>query len=152
MLAHRKFENASIETNDSILHTGDFEKLLLEAIDESFSSLGESAKRSIYFRLEKSFSIKKENIPNRLVAFAQAIEKIFGSGANLLEISIMKKLHEKVGTNFEWDKLKSFGFAGYITETKRYFQEKNRVNIQYVPKVLAKNQRVSVEGGGEQVL
>lgn len=127
MLKHKKFEDALIEADECTLHTGDFEKLLLEAIDESFSSLGESAKRSIYFRLEKNFSIKKEHIPNRIAAFAQAVEKIFGPSANLLEISIMKKLHEKVETNFEWDKLKSFGFAGYLTETKRYFQEKNGV-------------------------
>lgn len=78
----------------------DFKKLLLEAVDEGLSSLGDSAKRAIYFYLEKTFKIKKQEIPNKIDEFTNAIEKIFGHGAKLIEIQIMKHLYEKVGNDF----------------------------------------------------
>jgi len=88
-------------TLESRLHRHDFRKLLLEAVDEVFSSsLGDSAKRAIYFHLQKTFKIRKQEIPNKIDEFANAIEKIFGDGAKLLEIRIMKHLYEKVGNEF----------------------------------------------------
>ncbi len=74
-----------------------FEKFLLEAIDESFSWLGESGKRTIYFHLEKEYKISKQDIPYRIEDFTEAIEGIFGLGAKLLEIKIMKSLFTKMG-------------------------------------------------------
>ena len=79
-----------------------FKKLLLEAVDEGLSSLGNSSKQAIYFHLEKTFKIKKQDIPNRIEEFTNAIEKIFGHGAKILEIQIMKLLYEKVGHDFEY--------------------------------------------------
>ena len=79
-----------------------FEELLLEAVDEGLSSLGDSPKQAIYFYLEKTFKIKKMDIPNKIDEFANAIEKIFGYGAKHLEIQIMKRLYEKVGRGFEY--------------------------------------------------
>jgi hypothetical protein len=79
-----------------------FENLLLEAVDEGLSSLGDSPKQAIYFYLEKTFKIKKPDIPNKIEEFANALEKIFGHGAKLLEIQIMKRLYEKFGHAFEY--------------------------------------------------
>jgi len=88
-------------TLESRSHRHDFRKLLLEAVDEVFSSsLGDSAKRAIYFNLQKTFRIKKQEIPNKIDEFTNAIEKIFGDGAKLLEIQVMKHLYEKVGNEF----------------------------------------------------
>jgi len=106
----------------------DFEKLMLEAIDEGLSSLGESSKQAIYFHLEKTFDIKREEITDRLSAFSQAIENIFGVGAGCLEILIMQRLYEKVGGILRWDKKKGFSFAEYVTIAKRSFREKSRIN------------------------
>ncbi len=73
-----------------------FEKLLLEAVDEALSLLGMSSKH-IYFHLEKDFNINKQDIPHKIEEFENAIEEIFGFGAKVLEIQIMKRLYEKVG-------------------------------------------------------
>ena len=105
----------------------DFEKLVLEAIDEGLSSLGESSKQAIYFHLEKTFDIRREEIPDRMSAFSQAIENIFGAGAGCLEILIMQRLYEKVGGVLRWDKSKGFSFVEYVTIAKRSFQEKSRI-------------------------
>jgi len=73
-----------------------FEKLFLEAVGEALSSLGTSSKH-IYFHLEKDFNINKQDIPHKIEEFTNAIEEIFGLGAGVLEIQIMKRLYEKVG-------------------------------------------------------
>jgi len=57
-----------------------FDELLLEAIDEALSSLGESAKQSIYFHLQDKFKISREEIPKHIKEFAEGLEKIFGFG------------------------------------------------------------------------
>ena len=80
----------------------EFEKLLLEAVDNSLSCLGDSAKISVYFHLEETFKIKKQDIPNNIEAFVNALETIFGRGAKLIEIQIMKQLYEKAGYTFEY--------------------------------------------------
>jgi hypothetical protein len=102
----------------------DFEKLLLEAVDEGLASLGESSKQAIYFHIKRSFNVKKKEIPYKIEAFAKAIEKIFGLGANFLEMLIIKKLFEKIGEVFEWHESTEFALTGYVAEAERIFREK----------------------------
>lgn len=118
----------------------DFEKLLLEAVDEGLSSLGEASKQAIYFHLEKSFNIKKKEIPYKIDTFAKSIEKIFGLGANFIEIFIMKRLYEKIGGVFEWQENTEITFTKYVTVAKRNFVEKKRVKTTE-DLVNGKNQR-----------
>lgn len=91
-----------VSTLESLPRNRDFKKLLIEAVDEALSSLGEPAKQAIYSYLEKTFKIQKQDIPNKIDEFANALEKLFGDGAKLLEIQIMKHLYEKVGHDFEY--------------------------------------------------
>ncbi len=108
------------------MHRQNFEKLLLEAIDEGLSSLGESPKRAIYYHLEKSFSIKKQEIPYKVEAFVDAIERIFGSGADFLEILIMKRFREKTGEVLELREPTGFEFIEYMVVAKRCLLEKDK--------------------------
>ena len=80
-----------------------FETVLLEAVDDAFSTLGENVKTSIYFHLEHKLIIPKQDIPYRIDDFSDALERIFGIAAKHLEILIMKKLHEKITCFYEWD-------------------------------------------------
>src|SRR3990172_12304068 len=73
-----------------------FENAIMEAIDESLSSLGCSGKQAIYFHLEHAFRIKKQEIPCKIEDFAEAIKQVFGVGARLIEMRIIKALHERV--------------------------------------------------------
>ena len=106
-----------------------FNKLLREAVDEGLSSLGENSKQAIYFHLEKSFNVKKQEIPYKIEAFANAIEKIFGLGANFLEILIMKRLYEKVGRSFKMHRSKDLKFTEYVAAAKRSFLEKRPMEL-----------------------
>lgn len=82
-------------------------KILLEAVEEGLSSLGDSPKQAIFFHLETSFEISKDNIPANMTEFSKALEKIFGPGAVYLEKLIAKRLYEKLGLEFQeaenWD-------------------------------------------------
>lgn len=110
-----------------ILSKNKFERLLLEAVDEGLSSLGEPSKQAIYFHLEKSFNIKKEETSYKTEFFKETIEKIFGLGANFLEILIMKRLYEKIGGAFECNESTDFAFTEYLAVAKRNFQEKKGI-------------------------
>lgn len=107
-----------------------FDKLLLEAVDDALSSLGESAKLSIYFHLENRFKVAKNEIPYRLQDFADGLEKIFGIGAHFIEILIMKNLFEKVGQPLEWNENKELSFVEYVTAAKQSYLKKNVKPIQ----------------------
>ena len=104
--------------------TLDFEELLLEAIDEGLSLLGETPKEAVYFHLEKTFKINRLDIPYKIEEFTDAIEKIFGTGAKILEIQIMKCLFKKVGYKLKHHpKQKNLTFTEYVIAVKL---EKNK--------------------------
>ena len=62
-----------------------FRKILLVAVEEGLSSLGDSPKQAILFHIKGSFKITKEDIPGNLAEFLKALEGIFGPGASYLE-------------------------------------------------------------------
>jgi hypothetical protein len=107
----------------------DFQKLFLEAVDGAFSSLGDSAKQSIYFYLETRFKVPRDQIPIRLEDFEVGLEKIFGAGTRFLEISIMKRLYQMMepkGKIMKWDDDREFRFIDYVKATERSFYKKKK--------------------------
>jgi hypothetical protein len=102
-----------------------FEELLLEAVDEGLSSLGDSSKQVVYFYLEKTFKINRRDIPYKIEEFVDAIEKLFGLGAKVLEALIMKRLYEKVGGVVEYDPEQvDLVFAEYVAAVRQSFLKK----------------------------
>jgi len=114
-----------------------FERLLLKAIDEGLSSLGDSPKRAVYYYIEKKFDIKKNEIPRRVEEFVDALEKIFGLGAKFLEILIIKRLSEEVGQIFEWNEQQTdLIFTEYVAAARRSYLKKKQWQVQYTTKEL----------------
>ena len=75
---------------------------MLESIDRAFLTLGENAKSSLYFHLETKFAISRQDIPDRVGDFSDALEQIFGLGARQIEILIMKYLNQRADCTYEW--------------------------------------------------
>lgn len=102
--------------------------MLLKAIDDAFSTLGENVKTSIYFHLEHRFFLPKQDIPYRIEDFSDALEKIFGMGAKPLEILIMKKLNEEIVCFYEWAGprwlMPNLTFKEYVELLKLCYEEK----------------------------
>lgn len=108
-----------MEAQDHLSKT--FDRILLGAVDDALTLLGDSAKQSIYFHLEDKFGIKKNEIPHRLEDFEAGLEKIFGIGAGFLEIMIMKNLYSKIEQPLEWDESKEVVFVDYVAAAKQSF-------------------------------
>ena len=105
-----------------------FEQILLEAIDEALSSLGEGVKTSIYFHLNGLFKIKKQEIPSRIDDFSRVLAQIFGLGAQSLEIMFMKSLHSKLKLVCEWPSwckwvVPEVTFQEYVCLMRQQFKE-----------------------------
>jgi hypothetical protein len=98
-----------------------FDELLLTAIDEALTSLGESVRQSIYFHIENKFCVPRQDIPDNLKQFQAALEKIFGAGARFIEILIMKNLHSKIGQPLEIKKESSLEFVEYVSAVEHSF-------------------------------
>jgi hypothetical protein len=80
----------------------EFNEILLQAIDEALLALGEKAKTGLYFHLQHTFALSKKDIPNHIGDFTSALERIFGQGAEQIELLIMKSLNQKVHAFYKW--------------------------------------------------
>jgi hypothetical protein len=133
-------------TTDDNKTQATFETQLLEAIDEGLNILGESSKQSIYFHLENTFKITKQEIPYKIEEFTNAIEKIFGTAANIIQIQIMKCLYKKVGPAMKnHPKQKQLKFSDYINALKKA-QNKTEPN-QNPQKRKTGNKSVDISNG-----
>ena len=113
--------------------TTDFEELLMEAIDEGLSLLGESSKQLVYFYLEKNFKINRLDIPYRIDEFIDAIERIFGNGAKILKIQMMKCLFKQVGYAIKhYSDQRNLIFREYITAIKLEKENRENINEQHL--------------------
>lgn len=104
----------------------DFDKFLIESVDEGLSSIGESSKQAIYFYLEKHFNVKKHEIPCKIEDFECAIERIFGLGADFLETLIIKNLYEKAGGSAHVHEPGDLAFAECVATAERSFVANNK--------------------------
>jgi len=107
---------------------GKFETILLEAVDEVFSSFGHICKQALYFQLEKTFKIKKHEIPTKIPEFAAAIEQLFGAGAKFIELRIIATLHQKTPNFIYSPPMADLLFVDYVASLRRFFLITNSKN------------------------
>lgn len=97
----------------------DFDRLLVEAVDEALGVLGEGPKQTVYFWLERNHSVSWGEIPRRLEEFASGLEKIFGFGATYFERQIVERLYSKL--NLKHMEERGFSFVDYVREAERKY-------------------------------
>jgi hypothetical protein len=96
-----------------------FEASVGQAIDDTLSALGESPKQAIYRHLKIVYGINKEDIPNKIEAFASALEQTFGSVSKLIEIKIIERLHSQYEDFCYVSKNGELDFVKYVTDLHR---------------------------------
>ena len=97
-----------------------FETAVSESIDEVFATLGENVKQAIYSYLENKYSMGKEQIPNMIDDFTDAIESIFGYAAKLVELKIIEKVQGKVKGFCYESKSKEIFFVEYLSALQKH--------------------------------
>jgi hypothetical protein len=104
----------------------DFQKIMLEAVDEAFSCMGKETKQLVYSLFEKTFKIARRDIPFEIEKFTGALEEIFGPGAKLLEIEVMKHLYEKIGSRFKYSpRQETLTFKEYLAAISAFLSTGN---------------------------
>jgi hypothetical protein len=82
----------------------EFNQLILEAVDEGLSILGgDPVKRAFYYHLEKRANIKRNEIPDKLEAFHDALAELFFDGSVILERRISRHLYGRLGLELPAD-------------------------------------------------
>lgn len=74
------------------MQSSTIEEALAKAIDGGLSALGEIVRDTIYDRLEQKYQLRREEIPEKLDAFHNALQRTFGAGARVIEAHIVKTL------------------------------------------------------------
>jgi len=89
-----------LEGQGRLVDEQDFNRMLLEAVDEGFLALGNELRQAVYRYLEARRGLKREELPDRLEEFSKALEGVFGVGAHVLEKVILKRLYTRLGLEF----------------------------------------------------
>jgi len=92
----------------------EFKAIIIESVDEIFASFSNLDKQAVYLHLEKNFNIKKEEIPCKMDKFVDAIEQMFGIGAKLVEMRIIKALHKRIPEFVFFPMKLEIGFREYV--------------------------------------
>jgi len=106
----------------------DLDFFLLQAIDESLSSLGEEVKSAVHLCLER-LNVRKREIPLKTGIFTRVINELLGSGASVLEFCIAKRLYEKIGMDFNW-KESDFDFNESLRRACAWIYKEFVTNLQ----------------------
>jgi len=99
----------------------EFKKILLQTIDENLKQIfQDTATHIIYQFLENNYSLKREEIPEKLGTFMEGLQKFFRSGAHMIEQSILKELHVNLGLKYK--SREGYRFADYIDDLENVYQ------------------------------
>jgi hypothetical protein len=93
---------------------------IMEAVDESLASFGDSVRKVVYFQLQNNYNVPKQEIPTRIEEFAAAIEGIFGIGARLIEMKIIETLYAKAEGFLYVPKDEDLLFKDYVQNLRRF--------------------------------
>lgn len=99
-----------------------FDQTIRQAVDLTFSKLGVKVKQTLYSSLEVDYKLSKEDIPNKIGEFVNALEKIFGTSALLLEIDVMKTIRQRIPEFKCAAKNPDLAFVDYLASLKNFME------------------------------
>jgi hypothetical protein len=102
---------------NSMVKPAQLDEALLEAIDFGLAVPGEIVRETIYERLETVYGIKREQIPEKLPAFHQALQELVRSVAKVIERVIAKNLYSRLGQSFV--NHENWTLVDYVDHAKR---------------------------------
>lgn len=106
----------------------DFTKILKDAVDHGLLVLGPSARKAIYFHLEKNYSITKDQIPENIEAFTESLARMFGAGAQVIERLILEDLQTQLGLKIE--ESRDSNFLNCLDKAREMYEDKTETQTQ----------------------
>ena len=99
---------------------GSLEDLLIRVINKTLNQIfREEGANVIYNFLENKSHVKREDVPGKTEAFSAGLRELLGSGAPVIEKSILKNLYHQLGLTFL--QKRGYGFSDYIKELRERF-------------------------------
>jgi KaiC/GvpD/RAD55 family RecA-like ATPase len=99
----------------SMTQSTSVEDALLQAVDSGLLALGEIVRDTLYDRFDKKYQLKREEIPERLGTFHDALQVMLGAGARVIETQIAKNLVSRLDIDFtenvDWTIVNYFDLA-----------------------------------------
>jgi hypothetical protein len=75
-------------------------RAVLDAVDHGLLALGAVVRETIYWRIEESHQVKREEIPENLDGFYKALQQLLGRGAEVISHLIAKNLFTRLDLKF----------------------------------------------------
>ena len=116
----------------------EFKKLISQTIDENLKQIfRETATNIIYQFLEKNYSLKREEIPEKLEIFMEGMQEFFRSGSRMIEQSILEELHVNLGLKYKIRE--GYRFTDYIDDLENVYSAiRNPPKIKWLQKLSPK--------------
>jgi len=92
------------------------QRALVEAIDFGLLAPGEIVRETIYERIESRYRVRREEIPEKLETFHNALQELIGTGAKVMWQLIAKNLYNRLGLNFT--EHKDWTLLDYVNHAK----------------------------------
>ena len=111
--AHAAFEPAY-----GLAPSRDVADSLVLAVDEALLVPGEIVRTAIYERIERSYQVKRDEIPEKLETFHRALQDLLGVGGKVMEKLIVRGLYRRLGLSFE--KHDGWTLVDYVNHAKAF--------------------------------
>lgn len=96
----------------------EFKKVLLKTVDCELKQIfGENATHVIYNYLKHDHRLEPEEIPQKIGIFFEGLHNFLGSGACVVEQTVLKKLHINYGRQYQTKE--GYTFVDHIAELRR---------------------------------
>ncbi|TMH95250.1 hypothetical protein E6H37_05925 [Candidatus Bathyarchaeota archaeon] len=101
---------------------------LIESIDAALSALGTSTRDSILTNLRKKYSMSLQDIPQRMDEFLQALNRLLGYGARVIEKLVIARLVETHEISLSEARGRSLAEVVYLANMNRTTDDRQLVN------------------------
>jgi hypothetical protein len=105
------------------LHKNRYNEQVSNVIDRVLRQVfGEEATLLIYRHLERNYSLKREEIGQKIELFAQGLEDFLRSGAIVVERKILEDIYQSSGLIKRWELENVADERGFVSQMKSLLQ------------------------------
>jgi hypothetical protein len=97
-----------------------FDRFVLESIDETiYALLGKEPHTTYFSILESDFNLEREEIPEKLDEFDEALAAVLGGSRGVVVRAIARRLHAKVGIPYQ--ERSEYGLNEYVRDCRQQY-------------------------------
>jgi len=99
-------------------------EVLICAVERGFSALGESVAQVIFYSLDRRYSLRRQDILRKPNRFVEALQAIFGSGAETIQKLIIQSICSTTGLDYK--SLGQLSLPSCIKEAQKALRAKEK--------------------------